>query len=99
MIALSCIKLKIVITINRQTAIADAYPRFKLVKASCIIRYANKDVESPGPPDVIAYTKSKLVNRHIVKKIERLSIVFIIFGSVIEKKARTGPAPSIFAAS
>ena len=88
-----------VITINKQTAIADAYPRFRFVKASCMIRYASNDVESPGPPEVIAYTKSKLVNRHIVKKIERLSIVFIIFGSVIEKKARTGPAPSIFAAS
>ena len=86
-------------TINRQTAIADAYPRFRLVNASCIIRYANRDVESPGPPDVIAYTKSKLVIRHSVKKMERLNIVFIIFGNVIEKKARIGPAPSILAAS
>lgn len=88
-----------VITINKQTAIADAYPRFRFVKASCMIRYASNDVESPGPPEVIAYTKSKLVNRHIVKKIERLNIVFIMFGNVMEKKERIGPAPSIFAAS
>ena len=88
-----------VITINKQTAIADAYPRFRFVKASCMIRYASNEVESPGPPEVIAGTKSKLVNRHIVKKIERLNIVFIMFGNVMEKKERIGPAQSIFDAS
>ena len=86
-------------TINRQTAMADAYPRFRFVNASCIILYASSDVESPGPPDVMAYTRSKLVSHHMVKNIERLNIVFIMFGSVIEKNERIGPAPSIFAAS
>ena len=38
---------------NNTTAMADAYPMFRFVNASVVIRYAINAVSSPGPPEVI----------------------------------------------
>ncbi|MNI76722.1 hypothetical protein D3C73_1329710 [compost metagenome] len=54
---------------------------------------------SPGPPLVIAYTTSKEVMRHMVKNMLSIRMFLEISGSVMLKKERMLPAPSILAAS
>ena len=56
---------------------------FKFVNDSIAIRYAIRDVSSPGPPDVMAYTKSKEVKRHNVKGMHKVSTFRVISGRVI----------------
>ena len=92
-------KLKAAMTINNITASVDAYPTFRLVKASVVIRYAINEVSSPGPPDVIEYTRSNVVSLHKVKGMHKVITFFVMRGSVILKKLCTPFAPSTLAAS
>lgn len=72
---------------NNITASVDAYPTFRLVNASVVILYAIRDVSSPGPPEVIAYTKSKAVSLQSVNGIHKVITFFRINGNVIRKKS------------
>lgn|GEM_PF-6760036 len=56
---------------------------FKFVNDSIAIRYAISEVSSPGPPEVIAYTKSKEVKRHNVKGIHKVKTFRVMSGRVI----------------
>ena len=79
---LMLIKLKTAITMNNITASVDAYPTFRLVNASVVILYAIRDVSSPGPPEVIAYTKSKAVSLQSVNGIHKV-ITFLLVVAVL----------------
>ena len=64
-----------------------------------MILYAISAVSSPGPPEVIEYTISKVVSLHKVNGIVKVNTFFSINGNVILKKHWIPFAPSTFAAS